>query len=315
MRKETQKYMEKDKFIYLYVNKINGHQYVGQTNNIQKRFNGHKSDSYNKNSHSYNYPLHNAIRKYGLENFSFEVIESGLTQEEANEREKYWIKEKKSHISQNGYNITFGGDGRSTEKLSWEELKERGKVFTGEEIELIQSFLIAGNKYDDIIEYFSPRLTRSFLSNINNGVNYKNPKLNYPLKKDFSGEGKFTKEEIKQIKEEIKSGLKYFEIQKKWNIKSAGFLSMINSGKYYFDPNEKYPLIVKGCADKSWIIPCLKDIIFSSDSLSQIAKKYNKADSTIKKLSQGKANKQKYLIYPIRSNIEQNKEIFNKYFI
>ena len=27
--------MEKDKFIYLYVNKINGHQYVGQTNNIQ----------------------------------------------------------------------------------------------------------------------------------------------------------------------------------------------------------------------------------------------------------------------------------------
>ena len=90
---------------------------------------------------------------------------------------------------------------------------------------------------------------------------------------------------------------------------------MINSGKYYFDPNEKYPLIVKGCADKSWIIPCLKDTIFSSDSLSQIAKKYNKADSTIKKLSQGKANKQKYLIYPIRSNIEQNKEIFNKYFI
>lgn len=304
----------KDKFIYIYTNKLNGHQYIGQTNNLQKRFNGHKSDSYNQNSHSYNYPLHIAIRKYGIENFSFEVIESGLSQEEADEKEKYWIKKKKTHISQGGYNITFGGDGHSIEKLSWEELKERGKIFSGEEIEQIQQKLINGEKYNDIIEYFAPRLTRTFLSNINNGVNYKNPKLNYPLKKDFSGEGNFTKEEIKQIKEDIKSGKTYLEIQKKWNIKSAGFLSMINSGKYYFDPKEKYPLIIKGCADKSWIIPCLKDIIFSSDSLIKIAQKYNKAESTIKKLGQGRANKQEYLIYPIRSNIEKNKEIFEKYF-
>ena len=304
----------KDKFIYIYTNKINGHQYVGQTNNLQKRFNGHKSDSYNKNSHSYNYPLHNAIRKYGIENFTFEVIESNLTQEEANEREQYWIEKKKSHISQGGYNITFGGDGHSTKKLSWDELKDKGKIFTGEEIELIQKKLIDGEKYDDIIEYFNPRLTRTFLSNINTGVNYKNPKLNYPLKKDFSGEGRFTKDDIKKIKEDIKSGKIYSEIQKKWDIKSAGFLSMINTGKYYFDPNEKYPLITKGCADKSWIIPCLKDIIFSSDSLIKISEKYGKAESTIKKLAQGRANKQDYLIYPIRSNLKENRKIFKQYF-
>ena len=53
IKKEVSKNMKKDKFIYIYTNKINGHQYVGQTNDIQKRFNGHKSDSYNKNSHSY----------------------------------------------------------------------------------------------------------------------------------------------------------------------------------------------------------------------------------------------------------------------
>ena len=302
------------KFIYVYTNKINGHQYVGQTNNLRKRFNGHKSDSYNKNSTSYNYPLHSAIRKYGLENFTFEVLESGLTPEEANEREKYWIKENKSHISQGGYNITFGGEGIIKEKLTWEELKEKGKIFTGEEIELIQSKLIQGEKYDDIIEYFKPRLSRTFLSNINNGVNYKNPSLDYPLKKDFSGEGRFTKEEIKQIKKDIKSGLKYSEIQNKWDIKSAGFLSMINSGKYYFDPEEHYPLITKGCADKSWILPCIKEIIFSSESLVSIAKKYNKAESTIKKLGQGRANKQEYLIYPLRSHLKANQEIFNKYY-
>lgn len=304
----------KDKYIYIYINKINGHKYIGQTNNLQKRFNGHKSDSYNTNSHSYNYPLHNAIRKYGIENFEFKVLESNLTQEEANEKEKYWIQKEKSHISQGGYNITFGGDGCSKEKLTWEELKDRGKLFSGEEIELIQKKLINGEKYDDIIQYFAPRLKKSFLSNINQGVNYRNPELTYPLKENFAGEGRFTKEEIMQIKHEIKSGTKYADIQKKWNIKSAGFLSMVNSGKYYFDPNEKYPLIVKGCADKSWIIDCIEDILFSNNSLSNIARKYNKAESTIKKLNQGRANKQKYLVYPIRSHLEKNKILFNKYF-
>lgn len=299
-------------YIYVYTNKINGHQYVGQTNNLQKRYNGHKSDSYNPNSHSYNLPLHAAIRKYGLENFTFEVIEEVETVEQANEREIYWIKEKQSHVSKGGYNITFGGDGCARGAIPYEELLEKGKLFTKDEIIDIQQRLINGEKYDDIIKFYSPRLTRTFLSNLNQGVNYKDPNLKYPLKTNFSGEGRFSKEEIAQIKEEIKSGLKYSEIQQKHNIQSAGFISMVNNGKYYYDPNEKYPLIVKGCADKSWIKNCLYDIIFSSDSLATIAKKYGKAESTIKKLSQGRANKQEYLKYPIRSHLEENKELFKK---
>lgn len=300
-------------YIYIYTNKINGHQYVGQTNNLQKRFNGHKSDSFNSNSHSYNYPLHNAIRKYGLDNFNFEVIEEVNTPEEADVREQYWIKKKKSHVSEGGYNITFGGDGCQKGSIPWEELINKGKVFSGDEILDIQNRLIKGEKYDDIMSIYSPRLTRTFLSNLNNGVNYKNPDLDYPLKKDFSGEGKFSKEEIIEIKKEIKAGMRYSDIQNKHNIKSAGFISMINSGKYYFDPEEKYPLIVKGCADKSWIQDCLYDIIYSDLSLIKIAKKYGKADSTIKKLSQGRANKQDYLIYPLRSNLERNREIFKNH--
>lgn len=301
-------------YIYVYTNKINGHQYIGQTNNLQKRYNGHKSDSFNTNSHSYNYPLHAAIRKYGIENFAFEVIEEVATEEEANEKERYWIKEKRTHVSEGGYNITFGGDGCQKGKIPWEELLNKGKVFSGEEILDIQQRLVNGEKYDDIISFYSPRLTRTFLSNLNNGVNYKNPNFIYPLKKDFSGEGQFSKEEISEIKKEIKSGMKYSEIQVKHNIKSAGFISMINSGKYYFDSKEKYPLIVKGCADKTWIRDCLYDIIYSDLSLVKIAKKYDKAESTIKKLGQGRANKQDYLIYPIRSHLEQNREIFKNHF-
>lgn len=302
-------------YIYVYTNKINGHQYVGQTNNIQLRYNGHKSDSYNKNSHSYNYPLHNAIRKYGLDNFSVKVIEKVETRKKANERERYWIQKLNSHISKGGYNITFGGDGHDREKLTWEELKEKGKIFTGEEIEDIQNRLIKEEKYDDIIKAYEPRLTKTFLSNINQGVNFRNSNLNYPLKKNFQGEGRISKEEIKQIKDEIKEGVKYAEIAKKHNIKSIGFLSMVNSGKYYYDKNETYPLIIKGCADKRWIKDCLYEIIFSSDSLKNIAEKFNKSESTIRKLAQGQANKQEHLKYPIRKFKEENKEIFKKYYM
>lgn len=300
-------------YIYVYTNKINGHQYVGQTNSLNKRYNGHLSDSYNKNSHSYNYPLSCAIRKYGIKNFDYEVLEEVSTREEANEREIYWIDKLKSHVSHGGYNISLGGNSSPRGKMTWDELKDCGKLFTGEEIEDIQKRLLNNQEYEEIIDYYSPRLSTSFLSNINNGYNYNNPNLKYPLKKEFH-KGSFSKEEMKEIKEEIKQGIIYKDIAKKHNIKSMGFISGINSGKYYHDDKETYPLFLKSCADKRWIKDCIYDALFTSDTYVNIAKKYNKSYSTIKKLCQGRANKQDKLLYPLRQHLKENQELFKKYY-
>lgn len=124
----------------------------------------------------------------------------------------------------------------------------------------------------------------------------------------------FTKEQIMEIKQLIKSRETYASIAKKYNIKSISFISGINTGKYYYEKNEFYPLVIKGRADKSWIFPCLKSIIFEKTTLTEIAKKHNKAESTIKKLEQGRANKQSYLIYPLRQKIEENKKLFQKFY-
>ena len=94
--------------IYKIENLINGKKYIGQSVDIQYRFRNHKSESFNPKSNSYNTALHRAIRKYGIENFSFDVVEE-CSQEELCEREIYWIDYYGSFGK--GYNLTSGGEG------------------------------------------------------------------------------------------------------------------------------------------------------------------------------------------------------------
>lgn len=61
--------------IYMFTNKINGKKYIGSTIvEVNKRYNQHIYNATHPEAHQYNYPLYQAIRKYGLENFSFEVL-------------------------------------------------------------------------------------------------------------------------------------------------------------------------------------------------------------------------------------------------
>lgn len=53
----------------------------------------------------------NAIKKYGWESFSHEILESGLSMAEALEKEKEYISEYKSNNPEYGYNTLEGGGG------------------------------------------------------------------------------------------------------------------------------------------------------------------------------------------------------------
>lgn len=94
--------------IYKITNKINGKVYIGQSLDIEYRWKRHlwASD---------NCAIHLAMRKYGNNNFSFEVLEE-CDKSILNEREQYWITYYNS-IVPNGYNMTQGGSGSLRRKV------------------------------------------------------------------------------------------------------------------------------------------------------------------------------------------------------
>lgn len=92
--------------IYKHTNKINNKSYIGQTCKAEDpNLRWCNGKGYSKCRKFYN-----AIKKYGWENFSHDIIAEAYTAEEADELEKQYIKSYDS--INNGYNITFGGAGR-----------------------------------------------------------------------------------------------------------------------------------------------------------------------------------------------------------
>lgn len=72
-----------EKYIYKITNLINGKSYIGQTNDYKRRFREHREKNYKESDKL----LYKAFDKYGIENFSFEVIEDKTPN--YNDREKY----------------------------------------------------------------------------------------------------------------------------------------------------------------------------------------------------------------------------------
>lgn len=295
-------------YIYCFKNKITGQKYIGRTNNLSLMKNEHESDAHNPKSRSYNHPFQQAIRYYGINNFDCYVLDTAETHKAALQKEECWIANERSLVDCGGYNIQLGERRR---KKAVKDKANCSSLLTHEEIADIQNMLMHNEQYDAIVEKYAPRLKLTMLSNINHGYDFKDSGLSYPLKKDFSYERtKLTPEEAVKIRQDIKDGIPFSEIAEKYRFHSIGCIGQINKGKCYYDEEETYPLIVKGCADKRWIEPCIKDILFTEGSFQKIARKYGKAKSTIQRLATGLANKNPKYHYPLRQHLTENRKIY-----
>ena len=62
--------------IYLITNTISGYRYVGQAKNIAARIKQHLGAAFCSAKKDYDTPLHKAFRKYGLDNFELEILQT-----------------------------------------------------------------------------------------------------------------------------------------------------------------------------------------------------------------------------------------------
>lgn len=107
-----------------------------------------------------------------------------------------------------------------------------------------------------------------------------------------------TEQELKEVRQKIKDGVSYYDIELKYHI-SPSFISSINHGVYWRDDNENYPLrkYYKDDEEYDELIQLLLD---ADLSFKQIATHLGIGEATVKKINYGTLRKGLYPTYPIR---------------
>lgn len=138
--------------IYKITNLINNKVYIGQSNNIERRFKEHQYKG-----ESSGISLDVAIQKYGKDMFSYEIIEE-CSLEQLNNRETYWIQYYNS--KETGYNCSDGGDQQSVG-----ENNGRAKL-TEQDVILIRKAYANHKKQKDIYELFADKISFGYFQNL-----------------------------------------------------------------------------------------------------------------------------------------------------
>ena len=219
-------------YIYCYTNNLNGEKYIGQTSAIGRRKGEHKYAAFNPEAKDYNLLFHQKIRQYGLENFTFEILEEidTLDLDYVDEREQYWIKEKESFVKTGkGYNITLGG-----------QQQARHRQIDNDIILQVIDLLQNSNLTQKAIgEKFG--IAESTMIKINRGEYLGQPNIKYPIR-------------VNNISDDIKQSIAYMlvnsnmtqlAIAKQFGV-SLSTVKRIQCGETKVDGYNTYPLRQKG---------------------------------------------------------------------
>lgn len=230
--------------IYKITNKVNNKSYIGQTRySLEFRWRQHQ----HKKDNTY---FHNAIKKYGVNNFELSVLEE-CDVEQLNSREIFYIA--KYNTFQEGYNLTIGGEGNRT--------------------------LILDNKYDEIKELYLSGFSSNKVASLFNvdkstivkilkqlGVKIRNNKLN------------INNQEFKELVQDYQNGFSLRELAKRYDCSSTGLKEyLIKKG---IDLKVKYNIL----NDEEGQLQIINEYLDNKYSLKEILNKYHCSYNTFTKI-------------------------------
>lgn len=231
-------------YIYKITNKVNGKSYIGQTRyTIEFRWRQHL----HKKDNTY---FHNAIRKYGADNFIVEKLEE-CDIEDLNEKEIYYIA--KYNTFKAGYNLTIGGDGNRT--------------------------LVLDDKYDEISALYLSGFSSNKIATLYKvdkasivkilkqlGIKIRNNSLN------------INRQELEELIQDYQNGYSLRELAKRYNCSGPGLKEfLIKKG---VDLRQKYSILEDTKSQELLI----KDYTSSTISLKDIQNKYHCSYATLLKV-------------------------------
>ena len=277
--------MKKD--IYIIKNKINNKVYIGQADFAWKRWGTHLRDAHSKPK----IIIDKAIKKYGEENFWYELLEKQISNYD--EREIFWIKTYNSQVP-NGYNVAPGGKGLG---VGVDHIA--ASIDSQEVLNLIIDDIKTGElPFEKIAKKY--KIGFSVVQGINSGKYYHNDSFKYPIREYFLSNEQL-KRLIYSLKYELDKSIQ--DIANEFDL-CPSTVSEINTG------NEKrvgwvnYPIRVGKVTNPLYEnhMEIKKLLSFTQLTFQEIARKYNVAIGSIQAINEGKSWKDDNIDYPIRKN-------------
>lgn len=223
--------------IYQYVNKINGHMYIGLTNNPKRRYFEHWFSANNQNDKDYNQAIHRALRKYGKENFDFNILEDNIpddNKELLKEREIYWIAKFNTYKDKQHYNETPGGDLPGYNTIHLGENHGKAKL-TNEDVIFCRKEYKKGSRSRNIYnQYFKNKINYGGFLRMWHGKTWKHimPEV-FNINPHRAKYGEKDKDIIRALYEKSGLNLNNFSKTKECYVGYGTLWKMINNPEFY----------------------------------------------------------------------------------
>lgn len=289
--------------IYKYTNLINGMVYIGQTKQTLEQRDYKHQMQLNDNTY-----FHRAMKKYGRNNFSLELVEGDIPFNELDKKEKYYIDYFESfYTTGKGYNLTQGGQWGSSNQLL--TIKQANEIK-----DLLENSLLSFHEIGSIY-----KVSIYCISDINRGKSFVDDVLDYPIRKSPS-RSFIDEQKISIILDMIcNTNMTWREIAEATDINEYT-VGEINRGTNSWCPAElDYPLrkptqnntYMNKITPKEVQEICYK-LCFTNMKIEDIGKYYHIAKNTVGDISRGLTwkNITQQFKCPIRKNKLENQKIY-----